>query len=322
MPMPRMVVLDGHVLNPGDNPWTPVESLGELVVHPRTAPEEVVERAQGARVVMTNKTPLTAQAIAALPDLECVAVLATGYDVVDVRAARERGIPVLNVPGYGTDAVAQFVMAQILEHCHGVAGHDASVRQGRWSEGPDWCYWLKPQIELAGLTMGVVGFGSIGSRVAELAHAFGMRVLVHAPRPKPAPWYKPFGFATLEELFAEADVISLHCPLTAENKGFVDWELLSRMRPGSLLVNTARGALINEADLAQALREGHLGGAALDVLSAEPVAQDNPLLKAPNCILTPHIAWASRAARVRLMEQVGRNIAAFLSGAPVNVVNP
>ncbi|MBU1003720.1 MAG: D-2-hydroxyacid dehydrogenase [Proteobacteria bacterium] len=317
----RMVVLDGFVLNPGDIPWTPVQALGELVVHERSTPAQVLERAQGARILMTNKTPLDAALLDALPDLEFISVLATGYDVLDVAAARERGVPVSNVPGYGTNAVAQFVMAQILEHCHGVAGHDASVREGRWSQGPDWCYWLKPQVELAGMTMGIVGFGGIGSRVAELAHAFGMRVLVHAPRPKPAPWYKPFGFATLQEIFEESDVVSLHCPLTADNGQFVNWELLSKMKPGALLVNTARGALINEPDLARALNEGLLGGAALDVLSSEPVRDDNPLLQAPGCLLTPHIAWASQAARVRLMEQTARNIAAFLKGAPINVVN-
>lgn len=322
MTSPRMVALDGYVLNPGDNPWDPIEAQGDLVVYDRTAPEEILERAQGASILMTNKTRLDAETLRALPDLKFIAVLATGYDVVDVAAARELGIPVSNVPGYGTDAVAQFVMAQVLEYCHGVAAHDASVREGRWNAGPDWCYWLKPQLELAQLTMGVVGFGAIGARVCELAHAFGMRVLAHAPRPKPAPWYKPFGFASLEELFSEADVISLHCPLTADNEGFVNAELLARMKPGALLVNTARGALINEPDLARALGDGVLGGAALDVVSVEPIATDNPLLAAPNCILTPHIAWASQAARVRLTAQVARNIAAYLAGAPENVVNP
>ncbi|BBD09058.1 D-2-hydroxyacid dehydrogenase [Desulfovibrio ferrophilus] len=317
----QMVVLDGYVLNPGDNPWDPVAALGELKIHDRTDPGQVLERARDARILMTNKTVVDAALLDGLPNLEFISVLATGYDVVDVAAARDRGIPVSNVPGYGTRAVAQFVMAQTLELCHGISAHDVSVREGRWGQGPDWCYWLRPQVELAGLTMGIVGFGGIGSRVAELAHAFGMRVLAHAPRPKPAPWFKPFGFASLEEIFEESDVISLHCPLTPDNEGFVNRALLSRMKPDALLINTARGALINEPDLAKALDQGLLGGAALDVLSSEPVKVDNPLMQAPRCILTPHIAWASQAARVRLMEQTAANITAFLAGTPVNVVN-
>lgn len=321
MDKPTMVVLDGYVLNPGDNPWDSVRTLGDLQVHERTEAGQVLERARDARILMTNKTVLDAATLDALPHLEFISVLATGYDVVDIATAKDRGIPVSNVPGYGTRAVAQFVMAQALELCHGVSAHDTSVRQGRWGQGPDWCYWLRPQVELADRTMGIVGFGGIGSRVAELAHAFGMRVLAHAPRPKPAPWFKPFGFASLEEVFEESDVISLHCPLTAENEGFVNRELLARMKPDALLINTARGALINEVDLAMALEEGRLGGAALDVLSAEPVKDDNPLLHAPRCLLTPHIAWASQAARVRLMEQTAANIAAFLAGNPINVVN-
>jgi glycerate dehydrogenase len=317
---PLMVVLDGHVLNPGDNPWDAVAALGRLTVHERTAPGEVRARAAGARVVMTNKTPLRAADIEALPDLRLIAVLATGYDVVDVRAAAARGVTVCNVPGYGTPAVAQFVFALVLECCHRVGDHAASVRAGRWAAGPDWCYWLTPQMELAGRTMGVVGYGGIGARVAELAHAFGMNVLVHAPRPKPAPGWEPFAFVELEELFAQSDVISLHCPLTADNAGFVNAALLERMRPGAILVNTARGALVDEAALARALAHGPLGAAALDVMGVEPPAAGHPLLGLDNCILTPHMAWASLEARQRLMAQVAENIRAFLAGSPVNVV--
>ncbi|MCK9238914.1 D-2-hydroxyacid dehydrogenase [Desulfocurvus sp.] len=317
---PRMVVLDGHVLNPGDNPWDAVAALGRLTVHERTAPGEVRARAAGAQVVMTNKTPLRAADIEALPELRLVAVLATGYDVVDVGAAAARGVTVCNVPGYGTPAVAQFVFALILECCHRVGDHGASVRAGRWASGPDWCYWLTPQVELAGRTMGVVGYGDIGSRVAGLAHAFGMEVLVHTPRPKPAPGWGPFAFVGLEELFSQSDVVSLHCPLTAGNAGFVNDALLARMRPGAILVNTARGALVDEAALARALDRGALGAAALDVLGAEPPAAGHPLLERDNCILTPHMAWASQQARRRLMAQVAENIRAFLAGSPVNVV--
>ncbi len=316
-----IVVLDGHVLSPGDNPWDEVAALGRLTVHERTAPDEVVARAQGADVVLTNKVRLDAAAFAALPDLKLVSVLATGYDVVDLDAARAHGVVVSNVPGYGTTSVAQYVFALILECCHRAAAHDAAVKAGRWAAGPDWCFWLSPQMELAGKTMGVVGLGGIGRRVADLAHAFGMRVLAHVPRPKPAPDWEPFAFADLEELFEHSDVISLHCPLTPDNGGFVNAALLSRMRPGSVLVNTARGALINEADLAEALRNGPLRAAALDVVTREPIAPDHPFLALDNCLLTPHMAWASLEARSRLMAQTAANIRAFLDGAPVNVVS-
>jgi len=318
---PAMVVLDGQVLNPGDNPWDALAALGRLTVHPRTAPAEVRTRAAGAQVVLTNKTPLRAADIEALPELRLVAVLATGHDVVDVAAAAARGVTVCNVPGYGIPAVAQFVFALVLECCHRVAAHDASVRAGRWAAGPDWCYWLTPQLELAGRTMGVVGYGGIGARVAGLAHAFGMNVLAHAPRPKAAPGWEPFAFVGLEELFAQSDVVSLHCPLTPDNAGFVGDALLARMRPGAILVNTARGALVDEAALARALVHGPLGAAALDVMGVEPPAQGHPLLGLDNCILTPHMAWATLEARRRLMAQTVENVRAFLAGKPVNVVS-
>ncbi|GAB6175387.1 D-2-hydroxyacid dehydrogenase [Desulfobaculum senezii] len=317
----KIVVLDGQTLNPGDNPWLPIEELGDVTVYPRTEPEDIVERAQGARMVLTNKSALTADVIAQLPDMRYIGVLATGFDMVDLEAAGRRGIPVCNVPGYGTNAVAQFVFAMILELNHRVRDHDLSVKDGDWARSEDWCYWRSPQVELTGQTMGVVGFGAIGSRVCELAHAFGMRVLVNTRTPKPVPDYAPFSYASIEQVFEQSDVVSLHCPLTPENEGFVDEALLSRMRPDALLVNTSRGRLINEPDLAAALHAHNLRGAALDVVSHEPIAPDNPLLTAPGCLLTPHIAWASLTARQNLMRQAAANIHAFQQGRPINVVN-
>lgn len=321
MNRPKIVVLDGHVLNPGDNPWDEVAALGDLTVHGRTEPGDVAARAAGAHVLLTNKVRLGAETVRALPDLRFVSVLATGYDVVDTAAAADRAIPVSNVPGYGVTTVAQFVFALIMELNHRVSAHVDSVRRGEWSACPDWGYWLSPQVELAGQTLGVVGFGGIGSRVAALGHAFGMNVLAYAPRPKPDPGYRPFAFAPLEQLFEESDVVSLHCPLTSENKAFVNRELLARMKPEAILVNTARGALVDEPALEAALASGALRGAALDVVAQEPIRPDHPFLGLDNCLLTPHMAWASLAARQRLMRTTAANIRAWLDGAPVNVVN-
>ncbi|MFP5238196.1 MAG: D-2-hydroxyacid dehydrogenase [Acidobacteriota bacterium] len=318
---PDIVVLDGATLNPGDNPWDAVAALGSLTVHERTPAGLTVERALGAPVVLTNKTRLGADVIAALPELRYIGVLATGYDVVDLAAAGARGIPVCNVPGYGTESVAQFVVAQMLAMTRRVELHDSQVRGGEWNRCGEFTFWSTPQVELAGLTLGVVGFGGIGRRVAELGLALGMRVLAHAPRPK-SPIESPlFGFTGLEALFEYSDVVTLHCPLTAENDAFVNAALLGRMRPGSYLVNTARGRLVNEADLAEALHTGRLAGAALDVLAVEPPDQANPLLAAPNCLITPHMAWASLTARKRLMAIAAENVRMFLDGVPQNVVN-
>lgn len=317
----KIVVLDGHTLNPGDNPWLPIEELGDVTVYPRTEPEDIVSRASGAEIVLTNKTPLTAEILNQLPDLRYIGVLATGFDVVDIEAAGRLGIPVCNVPGYGTNAVAQYVFALILELNHRVHDHDVSVKDGDWARNDDWCYWRSPQVELTGQTMGVVGFGAIGSRVCELAHAFGMRVVVNTRTPKPVPDYAPFSYASIEDVFEQADIVSLHCPLTAENDQFVNSSLLSRMKPDALLINTARGRLINEADLVDALHAHNLRGAALDVVSSEPIAEDNLLLSAPGCLLTPHIAWASLTARQNLMRQAAVNLHGFQQGRPSNVVN-
>ncbi|MFO7973113.1 MAG: D-2-hydroxyacid dehydrogenase [Candidatus Hydrogenedentota bacterium] len=317
----RIVVLDGYTLNPGDNPWDDVAALGDFTVYDRTPKEKIVERAEDADILLTNKTPLSAETIERLPNLKFVAVLATGYNVVDVAAARKRGIPVANVPVYGTNAVAQFVFALVLELCHHVADHNASVKAGDWSKNADFCYWNTPLIELAGKRMGIVGFGRIGRRVGELAHAFGMEVLAHDVQPGDAPEYAPFSWRNLDEVFAEADIVSLHCPQTDENTEFVNAALLKRMRKHAFFINTARGGLVNETHLAEALNKGIIAGAAVDVVSSEPIAPDSPLLGASNIIITPHMAWATLAARQRLMKTTGENVAAFINGAPINVVN-
>jgi glycerate dehydrogenase len=318
---PRIVVLDGYTLNPGDNPWDPVARLGELTVHDRTPADLIVERSRGATLVLTNKVPLSAATLAQLPDLRFISVLATGYNVVDMEAAHERGIVVSNVPEYGTDSVAQHVFALLLELCHRVSLHASAVAAGAWVRSPDFCFWRQPPIELTGQTMGIVGLGRIGRRVGELAHAFGMKVVAAGGQTRTDPGYRPFAWRQVEELFAQADVISLHCPLTNDNPAFVNRALLRQTKPGVFFINTARGGLVDEAALAEALRSGQLGAAAVDVISEEPMRPDNPLLKAPNCIVTPHMAWASLSARRRLLATTAKNIAAFCTGRPINVVN-
>ena len=317
----RIVVLDGHTLNPGDNPWDPLKALGELTVYERTSAEEIVPRTAGADIAVTNKVPFSAEALQALPGLKFIAVTATGYDCVDVAAARRQGVVVSNVPEYATDAVAQFVFALLLELCHHVAYHNALVRAGQWAQCPDFAFWNWPLIELAGKTMGIVGFGRIGRRVGELAHAFGMAVVACDRHRADRPDYEPFRWLELEELFAAADVVSLHCPQTDSTRGLVDRALLDRMKPSAFLINTARGGLVVEQDLADALNADRIAGAAVDVVSAEPIRIDNPLLSAKNCIITPHIAWATLAARRRLMAATAENIRAFLAGRPINVVS-
>jgi glycerate dehydrogenase len=317
----RIVVLDGYTLNPGDNPWTPLESLGELVIHDRTPADQIVSQAAGADVLVTNKAPISADTLAKLPSLKFIAVTATGYNIVDVEAAGRRGIPVSNVPDYATDSVGQFVVGLMLELCHQIGLHDRAVKAGEWQRSADFAFWKSPQIELAGKRMGIVGFGRIGRRVGELAHALGMEVIANVPSPKPLPTYSPFRFTALEELFAESDFISLHCPLTATNREFINAALLKRMKPSAFLINTARGQLINEADLAAALNNATIAGAAVDVVSAEPIRADNPLLKARNLIITPHIAWAALEPRRRVMKTTAENIRAFLGGKLLHVVN-
>ncbi len=316
----KIVVLDGYTLNPGDNPWDEVARLGDFVCHDRTPAEFIVPRARAADIVLTNKTPLAAETLAQLPALKFVSVLATGYNIVDVAAARARGVPVANVPVYGTDSVAEYVFALLLNFFRQPQRHSDLVRQGEWARAAEWTFWRTPLTELAGRTLGIVGFGRIGRRVGEIAAAFRMRVLASDPAHVDPPPY-PFAWRELPELFAEADAVTLHCNLTPANRGMVDRALLARMKPAAFLINTARGPLVNDADLADALRQGRIAGAALDVVSVEPIPPDNPLLQAPNVTLTPHIAWATLAARRRLMQATAANIAAFLAGRPVNVVN-
>ena len=317
-PMPKIVILDGHTLNPGDLSWDALHSLGELTVHNRTPPEQITERAANAEIVITNKAPLPAELINALPALQYIGVLATGYNVVDIIAARARDIPVTNIPGYGTAAVAQMTMALLLELASQPALHSGSVRKGDWVACPDFCYWKKPLVELDGLTLGLVGYGAIGQAVARLGRALGMKILVHT---RTAREEADTEFVDCETLFHESDAVSLHCPLTDENLGFVNAQLLSQMKPTAFLINTARGPLVDEAALAKALNEEQIAGAATDVLSVEPPPADNPLFGAKNIIITPHIGWATRAARERLMNIAADNLRAFLKGTPQNVVN-
>jgi glycerate dehydrogenase len=318
----KIVCLDGYTLNPGDNPWDDVECLGDLTVHDRTSPDEILSRAAGAEILLTNKTPLNADTLSALPDLKFISVLATGFNVVDIEAARKRHIPVSNVPVYGTDTVAQYVFALLLNHAHHAAHHHERVLNGEWAKRGDFCFWDTPLIELAGLTMGIVGFGRIGRRTAELAHAFGMRVIAADVQHSDAPDYPGFEWKTVEALFAEADVVSLHCPQTPDNTEFVNKSLLIKMKSSAFLINTARGGLVNEQDLADALNQGTLAGAAVDVVSKEPITADNPLLRAKNITITPHMAWGTLSARKRLMKTTADNIRAFLDGTPQHVVNP
>jgi len=317
----KLIVLDGATLNPGDNPWTPLEAHGDLVVYERTVPEEVVARAFDADLLVINKVKLPEPVLAQLPCLKFIAVTATGFDCVDVAAARRQGVPVANVPVYGTDSVAQYVFALLLERCHQVTRHTDAVKDGAWVRRKDFSFWLSPLVELQGKTMGIIGFGRIGRRCGELAHAFGMKVLANSRKQDRPPDYQPFAWATRDEIAAESDVISLHCPLTPETRGMVDSAFLARARQNLILINTARGGLVVEQELAEALNTGSIAAAALDVVSSEPITADNPLLHARNCTITPHMAWATLEARKRLMAATAGNIAAFLAGKPEHVVN-
>lgn len=317
----RIVLLDAYTANPGDLSWSPFESLGKVEVYDRTAPDQIIARALGAEVLVTNKAPLTRETMAALPNLRYIGVIATGYNVVDVDAAAARGIVVTNVPGYSTPSVAQAVFAMLLDLTNHVAHHAQTVRAGRWTQCPDFCYWDHPITELQGRTLGLIGFGDIGSAVARIAGAFGMRVLA-ARRSWPEPPPQGVTAASVDEVFCESDVVSLHCPLTNETRQIINAATLARMKPHAFLINTSRGPLIDEPALAMALNDGRLAGAALDVLSAEPPAPANPLLTAKNCLVTPHIAWASRESRARLIDAAAQNLRRFLGGKPVNVVSP
>lgn len=317
----KIVVLDGATLNPGDLSWDALAAQGELTVYERTPPDLVVERIGDAEIVFTNKTVLTRAHIAACRTIRFIGLLATGYNVVDIQAAREQGIDVCNIPTYGTMSVAQFATALLLELCHRVGRHSEDVRTGNWAKCVEFCYWLNPLTELDGKTLGLIGFGRIGQAFARIAQALGMNILVHDKAVDKNLESATLKYVTLDELFAGADVISLHCPLLDDNKGMINKDSIARMKPGVLLINTSRGPLINEQDLADALASGRVGGAAVDVLSCEPPKPDNPLLSAPNCIVTPHIAWATTAARQRMMRTAVENLVGFRNGTPHNVVN-
>jgi glycerate dehydrogenase len=317
----KIVVLDGYTLNPGDLSWEGLSSLGELIVYERTGREDVAERIKDAEIVFTNKTPITKDTLTACPTIRYIGVLATGYNIVDIGAAKERNIPVCNVPTYGTAAVAQLVFALLLEVCHHVQIHSDAVHEGEWTNNPDFCFWKYPLIELAEKTMGIIGFGRIGQAVAGIAQAFGMKVLAYDEYKNNALENENCRYAKLDEVLSGSDVISLHCPLFPETKGMINDNSISKMKDGVIIINTSRGPLVIEEDLARALASGKVSYAAVDVVSAEPIPADSPLLDAPNCIITPHIAWAPKESRIRLMNIAVDNLKAFLNGSPVNVVN-
>ena len=316
----KIVILDGYTENPGDLSWEGFEKLGEVTVYDRTPAEKVVERIGDAEAVITNKTPLTKEVFEACPQIQYVGMLATGYNVVDVEAAAKRGIPVCNIPTYGTAAVAQMTLALLLEACQHVGAHSDAVKAGEWTKSADWCFWKYPLIELAGKTMGIIGFGRIGQAVGVLAKAFGMRVLAYDGFPT-QEGRKIADYVELDELFAASDVISLHCPLFDSTRGIINKESIHKMKDGVIILNTSRGPLIVEEDLAVALNNGKVYAACCDVVSTEPVEADNPLLGCSNSILTPHIAWAPKESRQRLMDIAVSNLAEFLAGRTVNAVN-
>ncbi len=317
----KIVVLDGYTLNPGDLDWSDFGKFGEIVVYDRTPTDKIVERIGDSEIVYTNKTPLTAEVFEACTAIKYVGVLATGYNVVDIETARERGITVTNIPTYGTDAVAQFSIALLLELCHHVGEHSRSVRAGDWASNQDFCYWNYPLIELAGKTIGIIGFGRIGQATARLAQAFGMKVLAYSRRGRTEANDNMLQHVELDVLLANSDVISLHCPLTPATEGIINKASIGKMKSGAMLINTSRGPLIVEQDLAEALNSGKLSGAAVDVVSVEPIKDSNPLLTAKNCIITPHIAWAPKESRKRLMDIAVSNLKGFIEGNPTNVVN-
>jgi glycerate dehydrogenase len=317
----KIVVLDSATLNSDDLDWAPLHALGDHQIFERTPVDEVIQRARDAQILLTNKTPLAAATLRQLPKLQYIGVLATGYDLVDVDAARAQQIVVTNVPEYGTESVAQFTFALLLELCQRVALHSDLVRAGEWSRSPDFSFWKTPLIELAGKTIGILGLGRIGRRVGAIAVALGMRVIASSPSRIGTPEWPNFRWVSNDEVMAQSDVISLHCPLLPATRGIINATSIERMRPTVLLINVARGALVVEQDLAAALNSGRIAGAALDVLSSEPPSPDDPLVSARNCIVTPHIAWATHEARTRLLSTAIANLRAFLDGKPANVVS-
>lgn len=319
----KIVVLDGYTENPGDLSWSELEKLGDVVVYDRTAYSEstlIAERIGDAEIVVVNKTPISKATLDKCSNIKLIAVLATGYNVVDYNYAKELGIPVVNVPTYGTASVSQFSIALLLEVCHHIGHHDKSVHEGNWANNKDWCYWDYPLIELEGKTMGIIGFGRIGQAEGRIAKAMGMKVVAYDTYPTDSG-REIAEYVSLDELYARADVITLHCNLTPENTGMIDKNAIAKMKDGVILINNARGQLIAEQDVADALNSGKMAAAALDVVSTEPIKADNPLLNAKNCIITPHIAWAPKESRQRIMDCTVNNIKAYIAGEPINVVN-
>lgn len=318
----KIVVLDGYCENPGDLSWEPLKQFGELIVYDRTPEDkdEIIKRIGDADILLANKVAITAEIMDACKNLKYISVLATGYNVVDVAAAKERGIPVSNVPTYGTAAVAQHTIGLLLEICHHIGHHDQAVKAGRWENGEDWCFWDYPLIELDGKTMGIIGFGKIGQATGRLAKALGMKVLAAGSRPTDAG-REIAEYVEVDDVLAQSDVIALHCPLFPNTKDIICKENIDKMKDGVIILNSSRGGLVVEQDLADALNSGKVYAAAVDVVSTEPIVGSNPLLKAKNCIITPHIAWAPKEARGRIMNTTAENIAAFIAGTPVNVVN-
>lgn len=317
----KIVVLDGYALNPGDQSWKGFQDLGHLTVYDRTSPEEILQHAAGADAILTNKVPVRESVIRQLPQLKYIGVLATGYNIIDIDAASRQSILVCNIPDYGGHSVAQLTFALLLELCHHVQRHSDTARAGKWSASKDWCYWDYPLVELAGKTMGIIGFGNIGRKVGDMATAFGMDIVGTARTPSDQSHRKNFRWASIPELLQVSDVVSIHCPLTPETKGLINKNALNTMKPTAFLLNTSRGQIIVEEDLSDALNSDVIAGAGLDVLSVEPPPKDNPLLSARNCIITPHIAWATREARARLMQMAVSNLKAFINGQPVNVIS-
>lgn len=321
--MSKIVILDGYTENPGDLSWGPLEELGELVIYDRTPNSEdmICERIGDASYVFTNKTPLNVAVLTRCPQVKFIGVLATGYNVVNVEHARSLGITVSNIPTYGTDAVGQFAIALLLEICHHIGHHADAVKAGRWENNSDWCFWDYPLIELAGKTMGVVGFGRIGQTTARIAQALGMNILAYDTYQNKSLENDTCRYATLDQLFHDSDVISLHTPLSPDTQGMINRKTIAKMKDGVIIINNSRGPLIVEEDLAEALNSGKVYAAGLDVVSSEPIRGDNPLLKAKNCFITPHISWAPKESRQRLMDIAVENLRQFISGNPVNVVN-
>lgn len=317
----KLVVLDGYTLNPGDLSWDGMKQFGDLEVHERTPESRILERCKDAEIIFTNKTPLKEQVLDQLPALKYIGVLATGYNVVDVDFAKKRGIMVANVPGYGTASVVQMTFALLLELCQHVQSHSDSVFNGEWSKSLDFCYWKHPLVELEGKTMGIIGFGRIGQKVADVAGAFGMNIIGQSRHQSDQSHRKDFRWAELDELLKESDVVSIHCPLFPETQGIINRDTLKLMKSSAFFLNTSRGPLMVDQDLADALNAGVIAGAGIDVLSVEPPAEDNPLFKAKNCLITPHIAWATKEARTRLMGIAENNLSSFLNGNPINIVN-